>query len=47
MCEYDVEFGSPDCEDCVFFNRCKEYDDFSQQEDYLMELARERDEPWD
>ncbi len=43
-CEFGYYYGSEECDDCKYLRQCKEYDEFSQQEDYLMELARERDE---
>lgn len=46
-CEYEdlgLYYGCDECLECAYYRQCKEYDDFSQQEDYLMELARERDD---
>lgn len=43
-CPFGYEYGSEYCDDCRHLHICKEDDDFSQQEDYLMELARERDD---
>ena len=41
MCEFDVEFGSEQCEGCPRFRYCKEYDDFSQQEECYREMYQE------
>ena len=38
MCEYDAEFGSEQCEGCPNYRACKEYDDFSQQEDQYRDM---------
>jgi hypothetical protein len=43
MCEYNLDFGSEECDDCPYYRYCKSDDDYSQQEDHYRDKYYEED----